>query len=130
AARAVRDDLARRRARRVHGGRAHDRYVRRRPGRHRGERHRPDCSDRAGARRIGSGGQVKKKKSYTPRIIDAVDESDLPMPSKALLRVMAHHADHRTGVGWHGQETLARWVGCSLRTIQTLMAELSRSDSE
>jgi len=72
---------------------------------------------------------VKGKKSYTMLIADAVDESNLPLAAKALLNVMARHANRSTGVGWYGQESLAQWTGCSLRTVRDWLSRLSEPDS-
>ncbi len=72
---------------------------------------------------------MKGQKPLTLRIQEAASQSDLPKDARHLIHVMCVYANSKTGEGWHGQETLAKYMGCSDRHVRALLADLSRDDS-
>jgi hypothetical protein len=66
----------------------------------------------------------KGERPITLRAMLAADCSTLPSELRHLIHVMALHANNVSGRGLTGQETLARYLGCSSRTVRRLQARL------
>lgn len=63
-------------------------------------------------------------KPLTLRMQYAAMRSTLPKEARHLVHVLSVLANSETGEGWHGQETIARLMGCSDRHVRTLLAVL------
>jgi hypothetical protein len=65
-------------------------------------------------------------KPLTLRMQYAAMRSALPKEARHLVHVLSVLANSETGEGWHGQETIARLMGCSDRHVRTLLATLDK----
>jgi hypothetical protein len=69
-------------------------------------------------------------KPLTLRIQYAAMRSSLPKEVRHLVHAMAVLANSETGEGWHGQQTIARLVGCSDRHVRNMLAFLDSDENE
>lgn len=64
------------------------------------------------------------ERPVTLRAMLAADCSELPRELRHLIHVLALHANNVTGRGLTGQSTLARYLGCSARSVRRQLAQL------
>jgi hypothetical protein len=62
------------------------------------------------------------------RVMSALEDSDLPQLARHVVLVLAGACDAQSHETWLAQPTIAKRVGCSERTLRTVLSDLDKID--